>query len=418
MERKKIIVIDAIIMSFFSYLYISQLPTDPTLFQKVVFTAIVFMAVMFLMRFPLVGKVLQFWATIVWVMVLMVIVPFGDLTNDNPFLMAGIVVVLFLIFLSLHDINIQNVYRFFKKSKKKKIVVENKSSLFVESRRTPKQENVRNVSEEVVLENGFERLYSLIGLEEVKNEISSIVDFFAVQKQRKAKKLKTQPISMHLVFSGNPGTGKTEVARILGSIYKDIGALEKGHVIEVSRSDLVGEHIGETGIKTKKVIEKAYGGVLFIDEAYTLLGEKNDFGQEAIDCLLLEMENNRDNLVVIIAGYPDLMKKFISSNPGLESRFTRTINFSDYSANELFQIFKKYCADNDYVLDGMASDLMEEKLEILVRNKDDNFGNARTVRKLYEQIIRNQSGRIASQGKVSSDELVTIIAKDIVELNY
>ena len=196
--------------------------------------------------------------------------------------------------------------------------------------------------------SGMEELNELIGLDMVKADVKELINLVKVQKMREDKGMKTVPVSLHLVFSGNPGTGKTTVARILSKLYKEIGVLSKGQLVEVDRSGLVAGYVGQTAIKTQKKIEEAKGGILFIDEAYTLAKEGNDFGQEAIDTILKAMEDNRKDLVVIVAGYTNLMENFINSNPGLKSRFNKYIEFKDYSAEELIEIFDMQCRKYNY----------------------------------------------------------------------
>ena len=256
-------------------------------------------------------------------------------------------------------------------------------------------------------------LDSLIGLIGVKKEVSAIKNFVKIQKMREEKGLPNTAVSNHLVFTGRPGTGKTTVARIIAKIYKDLGVVSKGQLVEVDRSDLVAGYVGQTAIKTQEVIDKAIGGVLFIDEAYMLDGEGQDFGQEAIDTLLKAMEDHRDDLVVIVAGYTDLMKGFIDSNPGLKSRFTRYINFEDYSAEELLQIFKKLCESNKYVLAENVESPLLDYFKDIVSKKDDNFGNAREIRNYFESVISNQANRISYEENVDSDSLVTITYEDL-----
>ena len=257
------------------------------------------------------------------------------------------------------------------------------------------------------------KLDKLIGLENVKKEVREITNLAKVQMQRKKMGLPSATISYHLVFTGNPGTGKTTVARIISEIYKEIGVLSKGHVIETDRSGLVAGYVGQTAIQTKEIIDKAKGGVLFIDEAYTLLGEGKDYGQEAIDTLLKEMEDNRDDLVVIVAGYDDPMKKFIGSNPGLQSRFNRYIHFDDYSGEQLFSIFNSLCEKNQYCLsDGCETELLRY-FNQLSEKHDSNFGNARDVRNFFESVITRQSNRISSMENVSKADFEQINIEDL-----
>ena len=258
----------------------------------------------------------------------------------------------------------------------------------------------------------YERLNSLIGLENIKKDVNEMIDFVRIQMKRREKGMRSVPMSLHCVFSGNPGTGKTTIARILADIYKEIGILSKGQLIEVDRSNLVGQYIGETAIKTQEKIKEAIGGVLFIDEAYTLIKEDNprDFGQEAIDTLLKAMEDYRDEFIVIVAGYDDLMKKFINSNPGLKSRFSRIIYFSDYSAIEMYHIFNQMCGEYQYRMTAEAKKLLKMQFELLEANKGDNFANAREVRNIFEKVIRNQAVRLARN---PSDDMMSITSQDI-----
>lgn len=258
-----------------------------------------------------------------------------------------------------------------------------------------------------------EQLDSLIGLQGVKEEVKRLTNFIRIQKQRDEAGLKTAGISYHCVFTGNPGTGKTTVARIVAGIYKELGILKKGHLVETDRSGLVAEYVGQTAVKTNKVIDSALDGVLFIDEAYSLVGGANDFGSEAIATLLKRMEDNRDRLVVILAGYEDEMQGFIDSNPGLQSRFNRYIHFEDYSADELFSIFKMYVKRNDYVLDAAADVALRQRLEKAVAEKNRNFGNARTVRNLFEKTLENQAMRLAVISDLTRDDLLTLKAEDL-----
>jgi len=255
----------------------------------------------------------------------------------------------------------------------------------------------------------------LVGLENVKNDVTSLIHLQEIQRIRKERGLKQIPVSKHLVFYGNPGTGKTTVARLLAQIYHAIGILSKGMLVEVDRSGLVGGYVGQTAIKTKEVIDSAIGGVLFIDEAYSLAysDSGNDYGREAIDTLLKGMEDNRNDLVVIVAGYPGLMQKFIDSNPGLRSRFNKYIFFEDYSPNELVAIFKVLCDKSGYLIDDDALALVMELLNERYDNRSANFANGREVRNIFEKIVLNQAGRLFGKTDVSNEELSRIIASDV-----
>ena len=228
----------------------------------------------------------------------------------------------------------------------------------------------------------------------VKGQVCDWVDQIKVFQMRKERGMSVPDRSYHIVFTGNPGTGKTTVARLMAQIYCALGVLSEGHLVEVDRGDLVAGYVGQTAVKTRDVLKKAYGGVLFIDEAYSLAnGGANDFGQEAIDTILKEMEDKRDNLVVIVAGYDDLMEKFISSNPGLRSRFKNFIQFTDYTGEELFNIFTGLCNKNQYTVTAEARSALKSYFDNLYKNRDKNFGNGRDVRNTFESIVTRQSKR-------------------------
>ena len=262
--------------------------------------------------------------------------------------------------------------------------------------------------------NLLKELNALIGLQRVKEEVTSLINTVKINVLREEKGLKQSPLSLHLVFSGNPGTGKTTVARILGKIYKNIGVLSRGHLIETDRAGLVAGYVGQTAIQTKQIIQKARGGILFIDEAYTLT-PKNvsvDFGQEAVDTLLKAMEDYREDFIVIVAGYPDLMKHFIKSNPGLQSRFNTYIHFDDYNAKELFEIFMSLCKSNNYIVDENAIDTLNSIFENIITENNENFANARSVRNFFEKCVKQQSNRLAKNDKISDNDLQTFIKED------
>ena len=261
----------------------------------------------------------------------------------------------------------------------------------------------------------YQELDDLIGLDNVKQEVKSLANFVRLQKQRQEKGLKTPKLSYHLVFTGSPGTGKTTVARIVARIYKDLGILKKGHTVETDRSGLVANYVGQTATKTNAIVDSALNGVLFIDEAYALVPENSsqDYGQEAISTLLKRMEDDRDKLVVIIAGYTNEMKRFIDSNPGLQSRFNRYINFPDYSAGELVKIFHMYMKKNQYTISDEADEILKEKLEYAVEHKDRNFGNARYVRNIFEKSIQAQANRLEGKTGLSDRQLTEITVADI-----
>lgn len=257
-------------------------------------------------------------------------------------------------------------------------------------------------------------LEGYIGLTAIKKEVSDLINMVTVHKLRQQHDLPTVDLSLHMVFSGNPGTGKTMIARLMAKIYHSLGILSKGHLVEVDRSGLVAGYVGQTAIKTRKVLESALGGVLFIDEAYALSDKgDNDFGHEAIDTILKYMEDHRDDIVVVVAGYDGLMDDFIHSNPGLESRFNRFLHFDDYTLDEMVAIFKMRCDGSRYVLGEGA----EEAVRTLIRQENDNsisFGNARGVRNLFEDVLVRQAGRLAAAENITAELLMEIRREDIL----
>ena len=257
-------------------------------------------------------------------------------------------------------------------------------------------------------------LDSYIGLAAVKKEVRNLINMVTVYQMREKNGLPTTDLSLHMVFSGNPGTGKTTVARIMARIYHSLGILSKGQLVEVDRSGLVAGYVGQTALKTSKVIEKALGGVLFIDEAYALNGKaENDFGQEAIDTILKAMEDHRDDLVVIVAGYDGLMDDFVHSNPGLESRFNRFLHFDDYSVDEMMEIFRMQCKKGCYTLTDQAAEMVRDFIQ--EENTDGiSFGNARGVRNIFEQILVHQANRLATMENVTKEDLMTITPTDVL----
>lgn len=265
------------------------------------------------------------------------------------------------------------------------------------------------------LEEYTNQLNSLIGLMGVKKELNGLVNFVKLQQLRKKQGLKIPDISLHMVYTGNPGTGKTTVARLISKILYELGYLSKGHIIETNRAGLVAGYVGQTAIKTEEVVKQALGGVLFIDEAYTLASD-DDYGQEAIDTLLKLMEDYRNDLVVIVAGYPRLMKKFIESNPGLASRFNRYIAFEDYTKEELLEIFKYMCKDSSYHVTSDAITYLSEYIDSLLLTKDETFGNARTIRNLFEKSILFQANRVMSERSPSNSSLSTITKPDFMRV--
>ena len=265
------------------------------------------------------------------------------------------------------------------------------------------------------LEEALAKLDSLIGLEQIKTDVSAMVDLIKLREIRRGHNLQIPDMSFHMVFSGNPGTGKTTVARILADIYRTLGVLSSGQLTETDRSGLVGGYVGQTALKVQDVVSEAIGGILFIDEAYSLCSEdsSNDFGKEAIETLLKLMEDNRDDLVVIVAGYTDLMERFLDSNPGLRSRFNKKFIFPDYAANELMQIFEGMCDKNNYKLTDEAKQKAASHFEKAIASKGNNFGNAREVRNYFEKAIATQASRIVKLASPSKDEVELLKEADL-----
>lgn len=273
--------------------------------------------------------------------------------------------------------------------------------------------HVESTANNYIESNPIAELESLIGLDTVKKDVVSLANFIKMKQMREAKGMKAPSISYHCVFTGNPGTGKTTVARILAGIFKDLGILKSGHLVETDRSGLVAEYVGQTAVKTNKIIDSALDGVLFVDEAYTLVGGQNDYGKEAIATLLKRMEDDRDRLIVILAGYSNEMEDFINSNPGLRSRFNRYIFFPDYSSSELFQIFQLNVNKNEYKITDEAVQFLKSKLNAVVENKQKDFGNARFVRNYFELAIEHQANRLAMELDLTAEKLSELTLDDI-----
>ena len=279
------------------------------------------------------------------------------------------------------------------------------------------QEETPLPESEPTLEELLAELDGLCGLEQVKQDVKSLINLVKVRRLREEAGLPVPPMSLHLVFLGNPGTGKTTVARLLAKLYHAIGVLPKGQLVEVDRSGLVAGFVGQTALKTQEVIQKAIGGVLFIDEAYALVNQDNgnDFGREAVEVLLKNMEDHRKDLVVIVAGYSQLMEKFIHSNPGLESRFNKYFYFEDYDGAQLFTILQSMCDKNGYVLTPEGEALARRELMDLYEDRDENFGNARDVRNLFEQAVARQSDRVARLEAPTREQLMELRPEDLTE---
>ncbi len=267
------------------------------------------------------------------------------------------------------------------------------------------------------LEKVLAELNEMVGLEKVKTDINELVNLLEIQKKRTKEGLKNVDIALHTVFLGPPGTGKTSVARLLSRIFKHLGFLSKGQMYETDREGMVAGYVGQTATKVDTVVKESIGGVLFVDEAYALtqatLG--NDYGAEAVNTMLKRMEDHRDDLAVVVAGYTEPMKIFVESNPGLRSRFNRYFHFDHFKPEELFQIFESFCKKSDFILTQEAADKLKDTFELLYAKKDEGFGNARVIRNIFEKCVQNQANRIVVLKEINATILKTLTEQDIPE---
>ncbi len=314
------------------------------------------------------------------------------------------------------DLTIDIDYKEPKESKKRAVEDEDRDIFDLSDSASHEDEDDEEEEEDTrTLDELLQELNSMIGLEEVKYEVTSLINLFRIKKMREDIGLKMPSLSKHLVFSGNPGTGKTSVARLLAKIYKKIGVLSKGHLIETDRSGLIAGYVGQTALKVNDLIEQAMGGILFIDEAYALTANSNgnDYGQEAISILLKAMEDKRDDLIVIVAGYPDLMEGFLDSNPGLRSRFNKFIYFRDYTPSELTRIFQLFCDNNGYRASIPALSYILDYFKTKCAEKSKNFANAREVRNIFEFSLSRQANRVVMISNVTQNDLTLLTLADV-----
>lgn len=295
---------------------------------------------------------------------------------------------------------------------------ENKADEKTTPQTAPQKVEETSVQEAPKLEDVLAELEKLYGLQNIKKEVKELISLIKVIQLRKEQELKNPDLSYHMVFMGSPGTGKTTIARLLAKIYHALGLLKKGHLVEVDRSDLVGQYVGQTAPKVDQVVDSALGGVLFIDEAYSITTSgENDFGNEAIATLLKRMEDERDNIVVIVAGYQNEMNDFIMSNPGLRSRFNKYFYFEDYLPDDLFKIFQLFVGKYDYQLSKEAEKKAQEILTNAYNKRDHHFGNARFARNLFEQVVQNQANRIAAEKEITREKLMLLTETDFADLD-
>lgn len=290
-----------------------------------------------------------------------------------------------------------------------------KEKFLAVKKRLEERERAEQEEQERQIKALLNELNSLVGLKDVKGEIQSLANLIKIRKLREKMNMPVMDMSYHMVFTGNPGTGKTTVARLVGRIYKALGILSDGKMVETDRSGLVAGYVGQTAIKVHEIIEQAIGGVLFIDEAYSLVNPDvpNDFGGEAVDTLVKLMEDHRDNLVIIVAGYTEEMKTFLKSNTGLISRFNKFINFPDYSTEELIDIMDVMAGEAGLKIEESAKKLVSEQLAAMEKEDWEDFGNARGIRNMFERIVTNQANRLVQSGMPTKEQLMTITAQDV-----
>ncbi|MFB9078136.1 AAA family ATPase [Flavobacterium procerum] len=281
------------------------------------------------------------------------------------------------------------------------------------------KKEIENLPEGDTLEKVLKELNELVGLAEVKKDVLELINLLEIQKKRSEQGLKNVEITLHTVFLGPPGTGKTSVARLLSRIFKHLDFLSKGQIFETDREGLVAGYVGQTATKVNNAVESSLGGVLFIDEAYALTQNTlgSDYGSEAVNILLKRMEDNRKNLAVVVAGYTEPMKIFIESNPGLRSRFNRYFYFKDFTSDQLYAIFESFCLKSDFTISDEAKEKLTDTFELLYRNKTESFGNARLARNIFEKCVQNQANRIITLKELSNDTLKMLTDDDIPELN-
>ena len=275
-----------------------------------------------------------------------------------------------------------------------------------------------SLSRHSTIEEKLQELDNLIGLNHLKDEVRQYINFLKIQKLREKQGLSPVPITLHSVFCGSPGTGKTTVARLMGQIYQQLGILKQGHLVETDRSGMVAGYVGQTAQRVDELVQSALDGVLFIDEAYTLkpIDPGNDFGQEAIDTLLKRMEDYRDRLVIIVAGYGDEMTRFINSNPGLKSRFSRYFHFEDYTPQELLSIFDAFCDQHRYTLTDATEEALLTQFKQLYDQRDKSFGNGRLVRNMFEKTIEKQANRLVTVSDLTACTMQEILPEDVAQL--